>query len=104
MTVREWLHDRTPAPPDRLAARIYEVLGERGGAEQHRLSPLCLETAEELLTELVARPSAGRESALDLLTVDALVTYAFEAAASAPESLQFTATAAMVRLAATARA
>jgi len=56
------------------------------------------------LTELAARPSAGRESALDLLTVDALVTYAFEAAAGAPESLEATATAAMIRLAATARA
>ena len=104
MTVREWLHDRTPAPPSRLAARIDAVLGERGEAEHHRLSPLCLETAQELLTELAARPSAGRESALDLLTVDALVTYAFEAAAGVPESLESTATAAMIRLAATARA
>jgi len=50
VTVREWLHDRTPAPPSRLAARIDAVLGERGEAEHHRLSPLCLETAQELLT------------------------------------------------------
>ena len=46
---------------------------------------------------MAARPSAGRESALDLLTVDALVTYAFEAAE--PASLEATATAAMIRLA-----
>ena len=39
-----------------------------------------------------ARPSAGRESALDLLTVDALVTYAFEAAAE-PGVARATATA-----------
>ena len=104
MTVRDWLHDRSPAPPSRLSARIDEVLGERGEAEQHSVSPLCLDTAEELLAELAARPSARRECALDLLTVDALVTYAFEAAAGAPESLESTATAAMIRLAATARA
>lgn len=104
MTVREWLHDRTPLPPARLAARIDEVLGERAASEQQRVSSVCLDAAEELLTALAARPSAGREAALDLLTVDALVTYAFEAAADTPASLESTATAAMLRLAATARA
>ena len=103
MTLREWLHDREPAPPDRLAARIDAVLGERADADKARASANCLDAAEELLSELAARPSAGRESALDLLTVDALVTYAFEAAADAPASLEATATAAMIRLAATAR-
>ena len=103
MTLREWLHEREPAPPDRLAARIDAVLGERADADKARASAHCLDAAEELLSELAARPSAGRESALDLLTVDALVTYAFEAAADAPASLEATATAAMIRLAATAR-
>jgi hypothetical protein len=103
VTAREWLHDRAPAPPARLAARIDEVVGPRGDEDEHRVSALCLDAAEELLTELAARRSAGRESALDLLTVDALVTYAFEAAADSPESLESTATAAMIRLAATAR-
>ncbi len=103
MTVREWLHEREPAPPTRLAARIDAVLGRRGDADKNGVSALCLDAAAELLSDLAARPSAGRESALDLLTVDALVTYAFEAAADAPASLEATATAAMIRLAATAR-
>lgn len=103
MTVREWLREREPTPPARLAARIDAVLGQRAEADGGRVSAHCLDAAEELLTELAARPSAGRESALDLLTVDALVTYAFEAAADAPASLEATATAAMIRLAATAR-
>ena len=103
MTLREWLHDREPAPPGRLAARIDAVLGDRADADKSRASAHCLDAAEQLLSELAARPSAGRESALDLLTVDALVTYAFEAAADAPASLEATATAAMIRLAATAR-
>ena len=54
--------------------------------------------------ELLARPSAGRESALDLLTVDALVTYAFEAASREPASLAVRATNAMSQLASAARA
>jgi len=103
VTLREWLHDREPAPPDLLAARIDAVLGDRADADKSRASAHCLDAAEELLSELAARRSAGRESALDLLTVDALVTYAFEAAADAPASLEATATAAMIRLAATAR-
>jgi len=102
MTVREWVREREPAPPERLAARIDEVLGIRGEEEQGRVASLCLDAAEELLRELAARRSAGREAALDLLTVDALVTYAFEAAAASP-ALESTATAAMIRLAATAR-
>ena len=102
MRLREWLHEREPAPPARLGARIDEVLGARGEATDGRVSAHCLDAAEELLTELVGRSSAGRESALDLLTVDALVTYAFESATDSPSTLEATAAAAMVRLAATA--
>jgi hypothetical protein len=51
-----------------------------------------------LLRELVSRSATGRESALELLAVDALVTYAFEAAAASPTSLTTTANAAMARL------
>jgi hypothetical protein len=63
---------------------------------------MCIDAAEVLLAELLARPSAGRESALDLLAVDALVTYAFEAAASEPGKLESHATDAMSRFSAIA--
>lgn len=62
-----------------------------------------MQAANELLNDLLARASAGRESALDLLTVDALVTYAFEAAAKDPETLADRADEAMARLSAIAR-
>jgi hypothetical protein len=101
--LKAWLQERRPAPPARLAGRIEEVLGMRVEADSAGASAHCLDAAEALLRELVRRPSSGRESALDLLTVDALVTYAFEAAAETPASIESNAIAAMIRLAATAR-
>ena len=97
MTLESWLRDRTPAPPPRLAERISEVLGDRVGRPASEAPELCLDAAVALLRELHARPP-GRESALDLLTVDALVTYAFEASASEPAKLQARALSAMSRL------
>ena len=102
MTVRTWLHERTPIAPPRLAERLEEVLGARCDAAHSEAPRVCIAAATELLTDLLARPSAGRESALDLLTVDALVTYAFEAAAAEPSALPSYAAEAMSTLAATA--
>ena len=97
MTVGSWLRDRTPAPPPRLAERIVDVLGERASRDVNEAPEVCVAAATDLLRDLLARPT-GRESALDLLTVDALVTYAFEAAASEPTSLEARAAQAMTRL------
>jgi hypothetical protein len=99
----DWLRQRTPTPPPELSARIQQTLGERCSADASAAPDLCIAGAEELLRELLTRPSAGRESALDLLTVDALVTYAFEAASDEPDSLAARAVEAMTRLAATAQ-
>jgi len=99
----EWLRHRTPTPPAQLGARIRETLGERCNADAVAASDLCIAAADELLRDLLSRPSAGRESALDLLTVDALVTYAFEAASDDASSLTVRAEQAMTRLAAAAR-
>jgi hypothetical protein len=99
----DWLRQRTPAAPAVLSARIQRTLGIRCEADAAAASELCVAAAEELLSELLARPSAGRESALDLLTFDALVTYAFEAASEDIDSLAARADAAMTRLAATAQ-
>jgi hypothetical protein len=97
VTLESWLRDRTPAPPPRLAARISEVLGDRAAHPATEAHELCLDAAVALLRELLARPT-GRESALDLLTVDALVTYSFEASASEPAKLHARAISAMSRL------
>jgi hypothetical protein len=103
VTLSDWLRQRTPTPPPELSARIQQTLGERCGADASATPDVCIAAAEGLLRELLTRPTVGRESALDLLTVDALVTYAFEAASDDPDSLATLATEAMTRLAATAQ-
>ena len=102
MTVRSWLRERTPRPPDRLAERIDNVLGDRADADHTHAEVACLDAADMLLREVMIRESTGRDSALDLLTVDALVTYAFEAASERAETLELHASRAIVQLAATA--
>lgn len=97
MTVNAWLRERTPAPPDRLLARIQERLGGRREQDVSRATQVCLDAAEELLCELTARPAIGRDAALDLLAVDALTTYAFEAATADAASLDAVALSAMTR-------
>ena len=102
MTVARWLSERSAGVPDRLAARIAEVVGARGAAAQDETSAVCIDAADALLRDLLARGSAGRDVALDLLTVDALATYAFEAAAANPDALPGRAAAAATRFAASA--
>lgn len=103
MTVGAWLRERSPRPPERLTERVEAVLGDRCNLEGSGTTDYCLEAAERLLREVLTRPSVGRDAALDLLTVDALVTYAFEAASETPSSLESRATDAMARLAGAAR-
>jgi hypothetical protein len=51
------------------------------------------------LADLLALGCAQRDRALDLLAVDALVTYAFEAASESPDTLASRATNAMMVIA-----
>lgn len=99
MTLDEWVRTRRPAAPPALAARIAEVLGPSARDDANVAAGRCMDAAERLLVDLLAHPAAGRESALDLLTVDALVTYAFEAAADEPRLLQERAQRAMLDVA-----
>ena len=102
MTVRDWIDSRTPAPPPALRQRVSAALGSR--AEDGRVSPYdaCLESAVGLLADLLVPDALGRESAPDLLAADALVTYAFEAAADEVSQLESRASSAMLQLAALA--
>jgi hypothetical protein len=99
VTVGDWLSARTPAPPEPLAARLRALLGTRLDDRSSSAREAMLETAESLLSELLALDCAMRDRALDLLAVDALVTYAFEAAAEQPDTLSQRATAAMAAIA-----
>ena len=55
---------------------------------------------EKLLRELLQSGNTTRVAALELLAVDALVTYAFQAAASQPSTLEERAAQAMKRISA----
>jgi hypothetical protein len=102
MTVAHWLSDRSANVPARLRRRIQEALGARVERPADQIATLCIDAAESLLSELLARETSGRDVALDLLTVDALATYAFEAASEKPSTLAACATDAAARFAATA--
>jgi len=102
-TVASWVAARTPPPPGALARRIAGALGPQGAAPAADAPEACLDAAERLVRRVLdAGPAAerARETALDLLCADALVTYAFEAAADAPERIGARAAAALSRLAA----
>lgn len=99
MTVGEWLRQRSPRPPAALAARIDEVLGASLDEPSEEVSEVLLRAGEGLVRELRIANCTSRDSALDLLTADALVTYAFEGAGSSPADIELRAAVAMKRIA-----
>jgi hypothetical protein len=94
VTVREWVEQRTPRPPAALVRRMFDFLGDDVSGDATRTAELCLRAAERALARLVRAGRFGRDSALDLLAIDALTAYAFEhasaSAASERELLRFT--------------
>jgi hypothetical protein len=99
VTIGEWLAARRPSPPPALRTRIATLLGDSLSRDAADTTEVCLEAAERLVRPLLAGNSTTRGSALDLLTADALVTYAFEAAGEAPANLAARAEDAMSRIA-----
>jgi hypothetical protein len=83
----------TPPPPAVLTERIEALAGPNPGPEQY------MDAAEALLEELLRGECTSRASAIDLLVVDALVTYAFEVASSDPARVTALAADAMRRIA-----
>jgi hypothetical protein len=85
-----------------MSARVIESLGRRAEADAGDAPAACIDSAVVVLARVLAQKPSHRESAFDLLAADALVTYAFEAAAESPARLEEQAADAMVRLAALA--
>ena len=102
MTLSAWLDARRPAPPARLRARIDVALGDALEDDATDAAMVCLRAGEQLASELLVENATSRDSALDLLAADALVTYAFEAASEEPGELAARSRAAMARIAALA--
>lgn len=98
-TVGEWFATMAPRPPGALAERIGCVLEPFAAESVDRVPEACLDAGERLLDALLDSGTTSRGTALDLLAVDALVTYAFQAAADAPERLEARAARAMARIA-----
>jgi hypothetical protein len=95
-----WIDQRSRGVPPRLSARLGDALGGKRRVPEAEAPAVCIDAAEALLRDLLARDSTGRDVALDLLTVDALATYAFEAAAAEPSTLRTYAASAAARFAA----
>jgi hypothetical protein len=76
VSIAEWLASRTPVPPPELADRLRRHTEnqscDRGGLSDRLVDIAC---------GILAHVGDDRESAIDLLTADALITYAMEAAA-----------------------
>ncbi|GAC1478551.1 MAG: hypothetical protein NVS1B4_22400 [Gemmatimonadaceae bacterium] len=99
MNVTEWLDSRSPAPPPTLARRIREALASQAGVGSADAHTRLAAGAEEVLARLLDDRCDHRASALDLLVADALMTYAFEAAADDPSTIERRAHDAMRRIA-----
>lgn len=102
MTIGEWLEGRTPPPPPALGDRLRSALGDALSRDVAETTDHCLAAAEALLAAVLGQGCTGRADAMDLLTADALVTYAFEAAGDMPGELDARAERAMKRIAALA--
>lgn len=95
MTAAEWLAAREPSPAGALAERVQRWVADQAGPDA---TEGFLASAEEQLHTLLGAGCRTRASALDLLAIDALVTYAFEAACDAPDTLDGRAARATERL------
>jgi hypothetical protein len=100
MTVGGWFDALTPAPPEGLRVRLSALLQPFAQWPVQQVPEACLDAGERLLGDLLASGSTSRATALDLLAVDALVTYAFQAAADEPALLDARAARALASIAA----
>ena len=78
MTIAEWATSRTPRPPEALLEGVLAALGPDAQRTASDTADVCLSAAVRELERLLAAGRFQRDGALDLLTVDALVTYAYE--------------------------
>jgi len=87
-----------PVLARRVAAEIAAIPSSGPGAEATSADTF-LAAAESLFVRMLRTGCSSRESAVDLLVVDALVTYAFEVDDDDPQRIEARAERAMTRLA-----
>jgi hypothetical protein len=74
--------------PEDLTQEILGALGSDADAPESRTAELCLASAARALDALLSENKFGRDSARELLAIDALTTLAFEYASQTAESLE----------------
>jgi uncharacterized membrane protein len=99
VTIGEWLQARNPRPPAELMDGLERALGPALQKDSAESTAEFLSAAERMLRALVASGQTGRAVATDLLTIDALTTYAVEAATETLDDLPDFAEDAMARFA-----
>ena len=99
-TVGGWFDALMPAPPEGLRVRLAALLQPFAHLPVQQVPEACLDAGEQLLEELLASGSTSRATALDLLAVDSLITYAFQAAADEPALMEARTARALARIAA----
>ena len=97
-----WLRARTPPAPPALVHCIYKLFESHPEWDSLSRADAFVNASEALLRRVLVGNAAARTSALDLLSADACVTYAFEAAADEPETIAGRAELAEARIAAVA--
>ena len=103
MTIaHRWLETREPAPPLALVERMRGALDAVSYPDRRPAPEVAIDAALVLLGELQRDADLSRAGAVSLLAADALMTYAFEIAASEPELLEALASATMQRISAVA--
>ncbi len=84
-----WLRGRSPAPPPALAGQLVTCV-ERAPDDAFDAATVAEVTGRlgiATLRTAVQRQAVAHDGAMDLLAADALVTYAFEAAAEGGEQV-----------------
>jgi hypothetical protein len=102
VTVGDWLDARSADVPAPLVAGVREALGPAAERPAHEAADALLEAAAARLAELLPEQVSSRGGAVPLLVVDALTTFALEAAAGQPDELDARTRRAMLQLAALA--
>lgn len=87
MSVGAWVSSRLQDAPPALSGAILAALATDAGRESTDVPAACLRAAQRTLADIVTLRRFGRDDALALLAVDALVTLAYEHASESVERL-----------------
>ena len=86
MRTREWLSSKSPQPPNALASAVHAAVEDTERVAGNKLPDEFIAASRRMLPKVFQGGCEARSGALDLLTLDALLTYAMETAAGSGET------------------